>query len=126
MYNKIQIYFGIEGIIMLNLFQRAFKDERKTKALIGLNLEEFNNLSESFGKNLEKSRNCSKKEQKRAPGGGRKHTLSIFEKLFFILYYLKTYPTYGNVFFKRNISTMLPKSKKWNFFANSKESYQKA
>jgi len=79
---------------MLSLFQRAFKDERQTKALIGLSLEQFNDLSEPFGENLEKSRNCSKNEQKRAPGGGRKHTLSLLEKLFFILYYLKTYPPY--------------------------------
>jgi hypothetical protein len=79
---------------MLSFFQRAFKDERQTKALIGLSLEEFNNLSGSFGEKLEKSRNCSKKEQKRASGGGRKHTLSLLEKLFFILYYFKNYPTY--------------------------------
>ncbi len=32
------------------------------------------------------------KARKRASGGGRKHTLSINEKLFFILYYFKVYP----------------------------------
>ena len=79
---------------MANLFQRAFKDERRTKALIGLSSEEFHKLSKPFEENLEKSQISKKKNRKRAPGGGKKHTLSLLEKLFFILHYLKAYPTY--------------------------------
>ena len=38
---------------------------------------------------------AGKKDRKRRPGGGRKHTLSgAVEKLFFILFYLKCYPTF--------------------------------
>jgi hypothetical protein len=52
-------------------------------------------LVKPFGENLEKNRNSPKNVRKRAPGGGKKHTLSLLEeKLFFILYYFKTYPTY--------------------------------
>jgi hypothetical protein len=80
---------------MSNLFQRAFKDERRTKALIGLSSKEFYDLAKPFEENLEKSRNSPKNTRKRAPGGGKKHTLSLLEeKLFFILYYFKTYPTF--------------------------------
>jgi hypothetical protein len=79
---------------MSTIFQRAFKDERRTKALIGLSSKEFYDLSKLFEENLEKNRIREKKARKRASGGGRKHTLSINEKLFFILYYFKVYPTY--------------------------------
>jgi hypothetical protein len=38
---------------------------------------------------------AKKEERKRRLGGGRKHTLSgVVEKLFFILFYLKCYPTF--------------------------------
>lgn len=86
--------YTLKITIMSNLFQRAFKDERRIKALIGLSSKEFYDLAKPFGENLEKNRNSPKPVQKRAPGGGRKHTLSLLEKLFFILYYFKTYPTY--------------------------------
>jgi hypothetical protein len=62
--------------------------------LTGLSSQEIHDLSKPFSEYLENSRNCSKKTRKLALGGGRKHTLSLLEKLFFILYYLKVYPTY--------------------------------
>jgi hypothetical protein len=89
----IKLVFALK-INMSNLFQHAFKDERRTKALIGLSLKEFYDLVKPFEENLEKSRNSPKKSLKRAPGGGKKHTLSLEEKLFFILYYIKTLGAY--------------------------------
>jgi hypothetical protein len=48
----------------------------------------------SYQNLLKKHLNNVETERKRAQGAGRKHTLSIMEKLFFILFYLKTYPTF--------------------------------
>lgn len=81
---------------MLDTFRRAFnKDERQMKALTGLSSEEFSKLSESFEDTLDKNRNSKKTNQKRAPGGGSKHTLKTgMDKLFFTCLYLKIYPTY--------------------------------
>jgi hypothetical protein len=63
------------------------------KALTGLTLREFTNLSEQFELYLnEKSK---RKKRMRKAGGGRKGVLSDGKKkLFFILLYLKVYPTY--------------------------------
>ena len=81
---------------MLDTFQLIFnKDERQMKALTGLSSEEFSKLSESFEETLKKNQESKKTNQKRASGGGAKHTLKTgMEKLFFILLYLKVYPTY--------------------------------
>ena len=81
---------------MLDTFQLVFNvDERQMKALTGLSSEEFSKLSESFEETLEKNQEAKKTEQKRASGGGAKHTLKTgMDKLFFILLYLKVYPTY--------------------------------
>jgi hypothetical protein len=63
---------------MLEAFRNIFnnKKERQMKALTGLNSNEFSKLSETFGE---------LKNRKRAIGGGSKHTLTLTEKLFFIL-----------------------------------------
>jgi hypothetical protein len=51
LYNqKIIFYIGFP--VMLEIFQRAFKDERRIKALTGLNSTEFNELSKSFEETL--------------------------------------------------------------------------
>lgn len=82
--------------MMLDTFQLVFnKDERHMKALTGLGSEEFSKLSESFEETLERNQNAKKTNPKRASGGGAKHTLKTGrDKLFFILLYLKIYPTY--------------------------------
>ena len=64
---------------MLEAFRNIFnnKKERQMKALTGLNSNEFSKkLSETIGE---------LKKRKRAIGGGSKHTLTLTEKLFFIL-----------------------------------------
>ncbi|MCP4261374.1 MAG: IS5/IS1182 family transposase, partial [Planctomycetes bacterium] len=75
----------------------AFQSERTIKAVIGVSIEEFNKLLPTFAEELEKERlsTASLPTSYRAPGAGRKHTLhGAKEKLFYILYYLKCYPTY--------------------------------
>jgi hypothetical protein len=80
---------------MLNRkLKRALKSKRMMKALTGLGKNEFNRLLQRFKELLEEADN-SKQNRKRQPGGGRKHTLrAAADKLFYILFYLKNYPTF--------------------------------
>ena len=77
----------------------TIKEDRQLLSLTGLKLEEFCFLSEHFSKGYQKQLDSTfekaDKLRKRKAGGGRKGRLvSIEQKLFFILYYLKVYPTF--------------------------------
>lgn len=68
-------------------------------SLTGLKMDEFCLLASHFSigyqKQLDSSFKQANKIRIRKAGGGRKGTLvSMEQKLFFILYYLKVYPTY--------------------------------
>lgn len=81
---------------MINI-ERAFKDSRLMLALTGVNLQEFNDLIPAFSQAWleEKRKQHKRKAKERKFGGGRKGFLkTIPEKLFFILFYCKCYPTY--------------------------------
>jgi len=79
---------------MLNI-KRALRSDRLMKALIGMPKAEFERLLPDFTAGLKKTQTKTKKERERAIGGGRKHTLRTpSDKLFFILFYLKCYPTF--------------------------------
>jgi len=70
------------------------RSPRAMKALTGLSYPEFVNLVPSFEKALRDMR-MERSGRKRALGGGQKGKLKTAEdKLFFILLYLKTYPTF--------------------------------
>jgi len=74
--------------------QRIRKSDRGMKAVIGLTTKEFETLTHSFATALTKSKQ-PKKDRKRKEGAGPKHTLKeIEEKLFFVLFYMKCYPTF--------------------------------
>jgi len=79
------------------LIDRAFTSDRLMKSLTGMTVQEFNELLaifESILQELNKSEKVNK-VRKRTVGGGRKHTLpTAAYELFFILFYLKTYPTF--------------------------------
>jgi hypothetical protein len=68
------------------------------KSLTGLNIEKFKEIVPYFEIVLledTKQRIKSDAKRVRAEGAGKKHTLkSIEEKLFYILFYLKVYPTF--------------------------------
>lgn len=82
----------INYITMLNI-QRIRKSDRVMKAVIGMTTKEFERLVDSFMVALNKSKPV-KKDRKRKEGAGPKHTLKgVEEKLFFILFYMKCYPT---------------------------------
>ena len=82
---------------MINI-EMAIRSDRIMKAVTGVSVEVFNQLLVTFTEELEKTKlfsASSAKKRCRASGAGRKHTLSTAsEKLFFILFYLKCYPTY--------------------------------
>lgn len=72
--------------------RRAFKNNRLMKSLTGMSINEFNLLVPIF--DLIVYENKVSKRRERAVGGGQKGALvDGSEKLFFILLYLKTYPT---------------------------------
>jgi hypothetical protein len=78
---------------MLDL-NRVFKNDRLMRALTGMNLAAFDQLLESFSAAYEAATPLSPKRQ-RASGGGRKANLQEMEdKLFYVLFYFKCYPTF--------------------------------
>ncbi len=82
---------------MLQL-EKVLADERLTRALTGATPKEFNALLPEYSKILEARRAKTYRanpDRERKPGGGRKGFLKTpAEKLFFILFYFKCYPTY--------------------------------
>ncbi len=83
-------------------------NERQMRALTGLDKEKFLRLVETFEKEFEEERKRAYEEGKkegrrqRKSGGGRKGKLpTMRDKLFFVLVYLKSYPTFdvlGGIF----------------------------
>jgi hypothetical protein len=74
--------------------KRLSRDPRLIKALTGLSHREFEDLVPTFEKSLHELRSA-RKNRKRKVGGGKKGKLPTMEsKLFFILFYLKAYPTF--------------------------------
>ncbi|MGI4835945.1 MAG: helix-turn-helix domain-containing protein [Janthinobacterium lividum] len=73
-------------------------DDRQMRALTGLDLAAFCDLAEPFAQGCQQeaeARFTDQRPRKRKAGGGRKGALmSPQQKLLFILYYLKTYPTF--------------------------------
>ena len=80
---------------------RALKSDRLMRATAGLSASEFNQLVQSFGQELQKEGwiryeiGVKRGDRERKPGGGRTGNLRSFtEKLFFVLFYFKCYPTF--------------------------------
>jgi len=73
--------------------ERVLNQDRLLRAMTGLNRKAFDELLTAFSPLYEQSR--SSQPRHRAVGGGRKaRLLSTQEKLFFILFYFKCYPTF--------------------------------
>ncbi|MEO5570810.1 MAG: transposase family protein [Bacteroidia bacterium] len=72
--------------------QKALENDRLMRAVIGMGKKEFSQLLKKFSPLVNRTR--YKKNRKRKPGAGRRHTLKTPEqKMFFILFYMKCYPT---------------------------------
>ncbi|NEQ25467.1 MAG: transposase [Microcoleus sp. SIO2G3] len=77
---------------MLNI-ERVLKQDRLLRAMSGLNRKAFDELLPAFSTVYEQS--LVKPARARAIGGGRKAQLAtVSEKLFYILFYFKCYPTF--------------------------------
>jgi len=88
----------------------VLKDDRQLRSLIGLGRDEFQKLLDEFTPCLKENQSKNrkgklKKRRQRKIGGGRKSALGSPEnQLLFILFYLKSYPTYDVLSFTFNIS----------------------
>lgn len=85
----------------------ALRTERMCKALTGLSTHEFKALVPDFSFYYKEFEAKRKKKRLRKVGGGRDSKIeSIEEKLFYVLWYMKTYPTFDvasfNVGFARS------------------------
>ena len=78
---------------MLLDIEKVLGNKRLSQAMIGMSKVEFESILPSFEKTLLEKKKA--KKRKRAIGAGQKGILkSPKEKLFFILFYMKTYPTF--------------------------------
>jgi len=88
---------------MLNI-KRAVENERLLRALTGLNRKGFEELCKLFSVAYEEWVERESFPRQRARGGGRKARLRrMEEKLFFILFYFKCYPTFDVLGFLFNL-----------------------
>lgn len=70
------------------------RSPRAMKAMTGVSYEEFINLAPTFER-VERTYRENKPNRMRKAGGGRKgHLKTAEDKLFYILFYVKTYPTF--------------------------------
>lgn len=75
--------------------QTTFKNNRLLKALTGVSRQEFNSLLPAFEQSVMEDKRLRSLAKERHFGGGSKGKLRTTEqKLFFILTYIKTYPTF--------------------------------
>lgn len=77
------------------------RDDRQMRALTGVSIEKLETLEVAFAKAFGEEKQSRYQKQlsdgkrHRKPGGGQKGKLpTIREKLLFVLYYLKVYPTF--------------------------------
>jgi DDE superfamily endonuclease/Helix-turn-helix of DDE superfamily endonuclease len=83
--------------------RRIFKDDRQMKAVIGMGKEEFEALLPAFSQAWYVEVKQASPGRIRKVGGGKKGALPTMEhKLFAILLYLKTYPTFDVLGFLTN------------------------
>lgn len=75
--------------------RRVIRDERQLKAVIGMGRDEFQSLVLTFTEAWYVELKIASPDRVRKVGGGKKGALKTMEeKLFAILLYLKTYPTF--------------------------------
>lgn len=73
----------------------ALRTDRMCKALTGLRVSEFEALVDDFARAYTEYEATRKKKRERKIGGGRSSKIeTVEEKLFYILWYMKTYPTF--------------------------------
>ena len=96
------------------------EDKRQMLAVTGVSVEEFAVLLKYFSEALEDWSNerslMPKKPRQRKPGGGRKSKFkSDRDRLFFLLFYLKSYPIFEILAATFDISTSGAQEKVYHF-----------
>lgn len=90
----------------------ALRTDRMCKALTGLSVSEFKQLNVDFAWNYHEYEVKRKPDRIRKLGGGRDAYLEDIEaKLFYVLWYMKTYPTFDLASF--NVGFARSKAHKW-------------
>jgi hypothetical protein len=75
--------------------RRVIRDERQLKAVIGMGKNEFESLLSTFAGSWYVELKLANPDRARKIGGGKKGALrTMEEKLFAVLLYLKTHPTF--------------------------------
>lgn len=90
-------------------FWGKVRNERQWLALTGLSMKQFDELLDEFSSCLDGIKNenyrKNRKARVRKPGGGRKGILvTPKNKLFFLLCFLKSYPTFDGIGFVFDMS----------------------
>jgi hypothetical protein len=81
------------NILNIMDIDKILRDQRRSRALIGLSKLKFEELLKEFS--IELNKHLNNKKRIRIVGGGRKGNIKEpRQKLFFILFYLKNYPTF--------------------------------
>src|SRR5215469_7133678 len=76
-------------------YKAALRTDRMCKSTTGLSVNEFTALVEDFARNYNEFEAKRKEKRQRKIGGGRGSKIETTEeKLFYLLWYLKTYPTF--------------------------------
>jgi hypothetical protein len=106
---------------MLNI-ERILCQDRLLRATTGLNRKAFEILLEQFRQVYFAEFDKRETPRKRKMGGGRKGRLkTIKQKLFYILFYFKCYPTFDSDIYRNRLSNfddrlMLTACGLWNFY----------
>lgn len=86
------------------MIRRALKNNRLCKSLTGLNITKFYQLAVQFEQIYLEDQHQKSRDRKRKIGGGRTAVLrEAIDKLFFILMYLKVYPTFDVLSFIQSL-----------------------
>ena len=90
-------------------FLGKVRNERQFLARTGLSMKHFDELLDKFSSCLDSIKNenyrKNRKARVRQPGGGRKGVLTTPKhKLFFLLFFLKSYPTFDMIGFVFDMS----------------------
>jgi len=86
------------------IVNKALRNNRICRSLTGLNISKFNNLALQFERLYFEDAHNRTQNRKRKFGGGRKALLlEVKQKLFFILLYIKVYPTFDVLSFISNL-----------------------
>jgi len=88
----------------INEISPSIYDERQLKAITGVSLEQFDAILTIFNKIIIKTKKKNKQDKIKPNNGNVGKLKTSTDKLIFILYYLKCYPTFDQFGFNFNMN----------------------